>query len=278
MTKRFSCESTLNPDVTQSPYAIRVKLNQDQKQVSEALKDEPGIVCFASTGLPQHHAALACELAAFYSDWTLSNTKGINAAIFEPDALAEEVLLLQSKIKSTELLLAQVENQITQVQCFGLTLSTEFAQSADDPTSLKLLAQNLAIDMEIAGLEYEVPNHLCGWSTLLNGALKQLQEVRMLCHRRIEAKKDKLERLQMQNQLLQIISAGADVLVDCLESPQNTAPETSGSRRALMHLKQHTRQPHTKCWLWMLDESGENDDWDELDPDLSLMDAHQQSR
>jgi len=254
---RFKCHATANDAMQTHQRPLTIQLMAAPE--NSALVSEPEFICYESTGLPAPYAVLACELAAVHTNWP-DWCQGLDATDFEPSKVAHEVKRLKGGVEACDQLMGRVDGQLIQLNTFAEHLKSAFTASVSDPATLASLPKRLANELRATGLAYDAPSHLCGWSTLLMGALEQLQHMRRLCHSERAEHTEALERIVMSSQILGIAQIGTLELVKCLEDPQNKAAQTYTGRRALLHLKQHMQDPLTKSWYWLLDESGESDE------------------
>lgn len=255
---RFKLNATVNQSLQSHPHPLSFKLVEAEPAESTS-PSEPVFICFESTGIPANYADLACQLASVHSDCLLIPDR-VSFAEYQKSEVAQAFNKLKGNPEDCQLLMRRVDQQLDQLNTFVKHFQSAFSASVSDPSNLCRLHQQLAPELSKAGLAYDAPSHLYGWSSLLIGALENLHYMRKLCQCALAEHTDTVERIVMRGQILSMVQTGALALVNCLEDPQNKAAQTFTGRRALMHLQQHLQDPLTKSWYWMLDESGENDD------------------
>lgn len=217
---------------------------------------EPEFICWEDSGLAGSEAALACALGGLQAQVADSILPDLLHSELSDKLREMDQSILDRRIEREQLALSNVQLRIQVVLEVARGVRALFAQAPGAHILAEPLPEQLARDLEIAGIHWEGRASLATWSAHVEAALRRLQRERHALQLLLRELQEKNELVAVQTEVGAVLGTGAQHLLTHLQASDTSAPEKG---RTLEHLQAHVYQPLAKDWYWLLDPQGESD-------------------
>ena len=221
-----------------------------------AVLQESEFICWEDSGLAGSQAALACALGGLHAQVADSILPMLlKSELSAPLRLLEQTIL-ERRLERERLALSIVGARIQAVLEVTDGVQALFAQAPRADLLAEPLPEQLAQDLELAGMHWEGGVSLATWAAHVEATLRHWQRERHALELLLREAQEELELVAVQTQVGAVLAGGAGHLLTHLQASDASAP---GKCRTQKHLQAHGDQPLAKNWFWLLDPQGECD-------------------
>ena len=217
---------------------------------------ESEFICWEDSGLTDSQAALACALGGLHAQVADSILPTLLKSELSTELRLLDQTILERRLEREQLALSIVGFRIQAVLDVARGVQALFVQAPGADLLVEPLPEQLAQDLELAGMHWEGCVSLTTWAAHVEAALRRWQRERHALQLLLREAQEEQELVAVQTEVGAVLASGTRHLLTHVQASDSSAP---GKWRTQKHLQTHECQPLAKNWYWLLDPQCESD-------------------